>query len=122
MDERKAQRATNSTVPQAAGGDCTGAESFALMVLGESMAPEFADGDVVIVEPDGLARDGAFVLAFVNDGWTLRQLVRSGHTWRLVALNPAFEPVDLPDLTAVRGVIIQKSRPGRRRAVKRYVA
>lgn len=121
MDEGKTQRATNSTMPQAAGGDCTGAESFALMVLGESMAPEFADGDVVIVEPDGLARDGAFVLANVNDGWILRQLVRSGHGWRLVALNPAFEPIDLADLKAVRGVIIQKSRPGRRRAVKRYV-
>jgi hypothetical protein len=36
-------------------------------------------------------------------------------------LNPAYPPADIPDLAAVKGVIIQKSQPGRRRASKRYV-
>ena len=42
---------------------CSGAEPFALRVLGDSMAPEFADGDIIIVEPDGALHDGSFVLA-----------------------------------------------------------
>jgi SOS-response transcriptional repressor LexA len=99
---------------------CSGSESFALMVLGDSMAPEFAHGDIVI-EPDGLAADGSFVLALCGDEWIFRQLRRRGDGWHLQALNPAYAGVDLPDLSAVHGVIIQKSRPGRRRASKRYV-
>jgi len=101
--------------------DCSGAESFALMVLGDSMAPEFVEGEVIVVEPEGLARDGSFVIAQVNGEWTFRQLVTADGAWALRALNPAYPATPLPDLAAVRGVVIQKSRPGRRRALKRYV-
>lgn len=100
---------------------CSGAESFALMVLGDSMAPEFAEGDIVIIEPDGLARDGSYVLAFWDGEWIFRQLVRNDGLWRLHALNPRYPDIALPSLDPVRGVITQKSRPGRRRAAKRYV-
>ena len=100
---------------------CSGGESFALLVLGDSMTPEFEHGDIVVIEPDGLATDGSFVLAFCDDEWIFRQLRRRGDGWRLQALNPTHAGIDLPDLSAVRGVIIQKSRPGRRRASKRYV-
>ncbi len=105
----------------AADGDCSGAEPFALMVLGDSMAPEFVEGEVIVVEPEGLAADGAFVVAQVDGDWTLRQLVRAASGWRLRALNPAYAATPLADLAAVRGVVIQKSRPGRRRSIKRYV-
>ena len=101
--------------------DCSGAESFALMVLGDSMAPEFVEGEVIVVEPDGLARDGSFVVAQVDGEWTLRQLVADADRWKLRALNPAYPESALRDLGDVRGVVIQKSRPGRRRTLKRYV-
>jgi DNA polymerase V len=100
---------------------CSGAESFALMVLGDSMAPEFAEGDIVIIEPEGLATDGSYVLAFWQDEWIFRQLARADDGWRLRALNPRYPDIALPSLEPVRGVITQKTRPGRRRAVKRYV-
>lgn len=100
---------------------CSAAESFALMVLGDSMRPEFEPGDIVIIEPEGHAADGAYVLAFAEGEWIFRQLLRIGAGWRLQALNGAYPAIELPDLTAVRGVIIQKSRPGKRRAGKRYV-
>jgi SOS-response transcriptional repressor LexA len=103
------------------GSDCDGAESFALMVLGDSMAPEFEDGDIVVVEPDGLVRDGSFVIAIAEGEWTLRQLRAGSDGWTLHALNAAYPAAPLADLDAVRGVVIQKSRPGRRRTVKRYV-
>jgi len=101
--------------------DCGGGEPFALRVIGRSMAPEFDDGDIVIVEPDGLARDGSFVLAMHDGEWIFRQLRGDGQRWWLHALDAAWPDLPLPDLAAVRGVVIQKARPGRRRASKRYV-
>ena len=105
----------------AAAGDCAGAEPFALMVLGDAMLPEFAAGEIVVVEPEGHATDGSFVVAQADGGWTLRQLVRCGERWQLRALNPAYAATPLADLLSVRGVVIQKSMPGRRRSMKRYV-
>ena len=105
----------------AVAGDCAGAEPFALMVLGDSMAPEFADGDVIVVEPEGVAGDGAYVVAKVDDGWTLRQLVRVDGGWQLRTLDGAHAATAIADLACVRGVVIQKSRPGRRSTLKRYV-
>jgi SOS-response transcriptional repressor LexA len=100
---------------------CSSAEPFALMVLGDSMEPEFVEGEVILIEPEGLATDGSFVLAQLAGEWIFRQLARQGEGWRLQALNPAYPPTDISDLDAVKGVIIQKSKPGRRRASKRYV-
>lgn len=100
---------------------CSAGEAFALMVLGDSMAPEFNDGEIIVIEPDGATRDGSYVLAFVADQWTFRQLRRDAEGWRLHALNPAFASTPLPDLSALRGVVIQKALPGRRRASKRYI-
>jgi len=104
---------------------CSGSESFALQVLGASMEPEFNEGEVIIIEPEGLLRDGAYVLAQHRGEWIFRQLCKTdgpgGEGWRLHALNPAFADIALSDLSSVRGVIIQKSLPGRRRASKRYI-
>ncbi|HRE15396.1 MAG TPA: S24 family peptidase [Usitatibacteraceae bacterium] len=101
-------------------GACSGAESFALRVLGDSMAPEFEEGDIIVIEPDGLATDGAFVLAHASGEWIFRQLAAVGTGWELRALAPGHAPIALAELSAVKGVIIQKSKPGRRRAAKRY--
>ena len=100
---------------------CSGSESFALMVLGDSMAPEFVGGEIIVVEPDGHVDGGSYVVAQVAGEWIFRQLVRGAAGWLLRPLHPAYPGVDLDDLTPVRGVVIQKSRPGRRRALKRYV-
>lgn len=100
---------------------CTGAESFALMVIGDSMAPEFNQGDVVIIEPEGLATEGSYVLALWQNEWIFRRLGRRDETWHLQALKPGYPDIELPDLQPIRGVITQKSRPGRRRATKHYV-
>jgi SOS-response transcriptional repressor LexA len=99
---------------------CSGAEPFALIVLGDSMVPEFNEGDVIVIEPEGLATDGAYVLARHDDEWIFRQLVARGGGWQLHPLNPRYPIIDLADLAAVRGVIIQKSTPGHRKSIKRY--
>jgi DNA polymerase V len=116
------------TIPIAAQADspeadglCGSGEAFALMVLGDSMAPEFLEGDVVIIEPDGLVRDGSYVLAHTGGEFIFRRLQRHAAGWSLHALHPDHPPIELADLGSVRGVIIQKSRPGRRREARRYV-
>lgn len=101
--------------------ECAGGESFALMVQGQSMVPEFLEGEIILIEPEGLAKDGSYVLAWHQEGWTFRQLLRAGTGWLLHPLNPAFADEPIPDLTPVRGVIIQKALPGRRRASKHYI-
>lgn len=100
---------------------CAGGESFALMVLGDSMAPEFLEGEIIIIEPDGLAQAGSYVLAWYLQEWTFRQLLRLPSGWVLHPLNPVFADAPIADLAPVRGVIIQKALPGRRRAAKRYI-
>jgi SOS-response transcriptional repressor LexA len=115
------QRPVVPIVPAEAERGCAGAEPFALMVLGDSMAPEFAEGDVIVVEPDGLATDGAFVVAQLSDGWSLRQLRRDGEGWTLRALDPRHPPQRILGLGAIRGVVIQKRRVGRRAMLERYV-
>lgn len=105
-------------------GACSGAESFALRVLGDEMAPEFNAGEIIIIEPDGALQDGSYVLAQLAGEWIFRQLRKQGDGWALHALNPArpeLADLPLPDLAAVRGVIIQKAVPGRRRLSKSYL-
>jgi SOS-response transcriptional repressor LexA len=101
--------------------ECAGGESFALMVMGHSMVPEFLENEIILVEPEGLAKDGSYVLAWHADEWTFRQLLRTDSGWVLHPLNPAFADEPIADLSCVRGVIIQKALPGRRRASKHYV-
>lgn len=91
------------------------------MVLGHSMAPEFEDGDVVVIEPDGLVRDGSFVVAHAGEQWVLRKIERHDGGWTLTVLAGTEPPIELADLAAVRGVVIQRLRGRRRRDTKRYV-
>lgn len=103
------------------GAGCEGNESFALMVMGQSMVPEFNEGEIIIIEPGGDAQDGSYVLAWHAGEWIFRQLQKTAEGWCLHALNPAFGDSPLSSLNAVRGVIIQKALPGRRNASRFYV-
>lgn len=111
-------------IDPAADGGCSGGESFALRVIGDDMAPEFNDGEIIIVEPDGLLKDGSFVLARHGDEWLLRQLLREGEAWCLRVLDAAradAASIALSDLSSVHGVVIQKAVPGKRRLSKFYL-
>jgi SOS-response transcriptional repressor LexA len=106
-------------------GACGAGEAFALRVIGNDMAPEFEDGHILIIEPDGALRDGSYVLArLAEDEWIFRQLVKHGEGWALRALNPACQDqpwLPLCDLSTIHGVVIQRAVPGRRRLSKFYV-
>ncbi len=104
------------------GGACDGAEVFALRVIGHSMAPEFNEGEIIVIEPGGALRDGSFVLARHAGEWIFRQLrAAPGGGWLLHALAPAWPDLPIHGLEAVHGVVIQKAVPGRRRLSKSYL-
>lgn len=97
---------------------CIEAEPYALRVLGESMAPEFPNDCIVIVDPTGYATDGAFVVAEVDGEVLLRRLRIEPTRMTLESLEPQCESLPIT-VDAVKGVVTQ--RAGRRRHLaKRY--
>lgn len=94
-------------------GNCGGSEPFALQVLGDSMWPEFEEGAIIIIDPAGVIENGCFVLAHRDDEYIFRQLVIYEGKHYLQPLNDLYETVEIPDLSCIHGVIVQKA--GRRR-------
>lgn len=104
-----------------AGDSCSGRDPVALMVLGDSMVPEFVEGEILVIEPDHPVSDGSFVIAWLNEEYIFRQLIADGQGgWRLHALNPAYPDASIAGLDAVKGVVTHKKKPGSRKSVKYY--
>ncbi len=82
---------------------------FALRVRGDSMVNAgILDGDLVLVKPQQDAPDGTIVVALVEDEATVKRLDRSAGHVRLVAENPAYEPIEPEEVSMVgevRGLI-----------------
>lgn len=104
------------------GSSCSETEIVALMVLGDSMEPEFVEGEILVIEMGVPAEQDWFVIAWANEEHIFRQLKRDAQGgWLLHALNPAYPAIAIPSLQAVKGVVIHKNKPGSRRPVKYYV-
>lgn len=76
--------------------DASGEHVFALRVRGDSMEPEFREGDIVIVNPHVEAKPGDYVIV-KNDAFevTFKQLKRYGDTLVLHPLNPKYPDIEL---------------------------
>jgi DNA polymerase V len=107
-----------------AGSNCSGNELVALMVLGDSMEPEFIEGEILVIEMGAPAIDGSFVVAEVaKEDFIFRQLKRDDQGgWQLHALNPAYPDTAISDLGTIKGVVTHKKKPGSRKSVKYYGA
>lgn len=100
---------------------CAGDEPYALMVLGDSMEPEFEEGDIIVIDPSAPVRDGSYVIAHHDDDYIFRQLVVRGEKLYITPLNPAYPTHALESEAALKGVITQKKkRDGSRRDRKFY--
>ena len=95
-----------------------GGEPFALRVIGDTMAPEFNDGCIIIIDPSGVVRDGSYVLARQGEEYIFRQLEFGDGVYYLKTLEAGHEVIELADLTTVEGVIIQQG--ARRRADRKH--
>jgi phage repressor protein C with HTH and peptisase S24 domain len=102
------------------GPGCEDKEPYALMVLGDSMEPEFKDGDVIVIEPGANYRDGSYVIAYHSDEYTFRQLRVIKGQWFLTPLNPNYVSEQVSGPEAIKGVITQKKMPGGRHNRKNY--
>ena len=86
-----------------------GEELFALRVEGDSMEPEFVEGDIIIVDADREWHSGDFVLVRNEDGEVIfKQIKRYGDKWILRPLNPKYPEIELTDKHEIIGRVIQK--------------
>jgi SOS-response transcriptional repressor LexA len=100
--------------------NCSASEPFALRVIGNDMAPEFADGNIIIVDPGGKISSGCYVIARHQDEMIFRQLIIEQGTFSLRALDTSLAEIALPNgIEDIVGVISQRSGP-RRSQHKRY--
>ncbi|AZR58594.1 LexA family protein [Eikenella corrodens] len=87
--------------------------TYALIVDGDSMEPEFTDGDIIIVEPEEEPVPGKFVIIRQNgDEATFKQLISDGGRWLLKPLNPRYPVMEMRDDAVFCGVVKEK--------IKRY--
>jgi DNA polymerase V len=97
-----------------------GNEPFALRVLGDSMAPEFIEGHIIIIEPDGVIENGSYVFAVYEEEYIFRQLFIENQRYFLKPLNAQYPTLEISSLDAVKGVITQRAGT-RRKEHKHYV-
>ncbi|MGM0593195.1 MAG: S24 family peptidase [Pseudomonadota bacterium] len=102
------------------GPGCEDKEPYVLMVLGDSMEPEFQEGDVVVIEPGAYYRDGSYVIVWHNEEYIFRQLRVVNDKLFITPLNPKYVSEQLSGPEAIKGVITQRKRPGERRNRKNY--
>jgi len=101
-------------------GSCSELEPFALRVIGDSMAPEFWDGCVIIIDPGAPAQHESYVVVEYDGENMFRQLLIEGDRRYLKSLNESYPPVELVGHYTVRGVVVQ--RAGRRRVQHKHYA
>jgi len=66
--------------------------TFALEVTGDSMEPEFIEGDTIIVEPSKPHKHGSYVIAKKGDAVFFRKIVKEGADWLLKPENKSQKP------------------------------
>lgn len=85
--------------------------AFALVVHGDSMEPEFTEGDIITVDPGRAYCSGSFVVAKNGEEATFKQLILDGTN---VFLKPLNERYPIKDMTGVEmrivGVVVEKRK------------
>jgi SOS-response transcriptional repressor LexA len=99
---------------------CADAAPFALRVIDDSMEPEFRRHCIIIIDPTGHARDGAYVLAEIEGEYIFRRLRMDGeHVW-LEALKETYPALELDaGMASIKGVVVERAGT-RRHYHKRY--
>lgn len=115
--------AADGAQSQSSGSACDGQEIIALMVLGDSMEPEFIEGEILVIQMGVPAPEDAFVIAEVaKEDFIFRQLKRDPQGgWLLHALNPAYPDMPVSSLEIIKGVVTHKRNARSRKSLKRYV-
>ena len=97
---------------------CADNEPFALMNLGDSMEPEFLDGDVITIDPSIPPEHGHYVVARWNGEYIFRLLQEESGLRYLMPLNSAYKKITIDSGCEFAGVVSQRSR---KRDIKRFI-
>lgn len=85
--------------------------AFALKIKGDSMEPEFTDGDIVIVDPERAVTNGSYVIAKNGTEATFKQYIMDGPS---IYLKPLNERYPIKDMTGIEfrvvGVVVEKKK------------
>ncbi len=101
------------------GSGCAASEPFALSVTDDSMLPEFDPGCIIIIDPGGVVRDGAYVLAKdLADEYIFRRLRLVDDHYYLEPLNSLYDSFQISGADKIMGVITQ--RAGKRRSYHKW--
>jgi SOS-response transcriptional repressor LexA len=91
-----------------------GTNVFALRVKGDSMEPEFIEGEILVVNPHIEASPGDYVIAKNDDNneATFKQLKKYGETTILHPLNPKYPDIELKKRNRYRivGKVVKKEK------------
>ncbi|HEX7724793.1 MAG TPA: transcriptional repressor LexA [Candidatus Paceibacterota bacterium] len=84
--------------------------SYILRVKGDSMIDAgIREGDMVIAERGGPAKEGDIVIAYVDGGWTMKYLRKKGSQTYLEPANKKYKPIypeqELEVVAVVKGVV-----------------
>lgn len=85
--------------------------AFALTIKGDSMEPEFREGDIITVDPDRQVENGSYVIVKNGVEATFKQYVVDGIS---VYLKPLNDRYPIRDMTGVEflivGVVVEKRK------------
>lgn len=85
--------------------------AFALVVHGDSMEPEFREGEIITIDPGREAINGSYIIAKNGDEATFKQLVIDGSSVFLKPLNPRYPIRDMTGIEfRVIGVVVFKGK------------
>ena len=92
--------------------DVRGRNVFALRVTGDSMDPEFKDGEIIIVNPHIEAVPNDYVVVKnIKGEATFKQLKKYGQRWVLHPINPRYEDEEVKKGDfAIIGKVVKKEK------------
>jgi HTH-type transcriptional regulator for conjugative element R391 len=83
-------------------------DGFGLRVQGDSMMPEFAQGDIIVVAPHAQPENGSYVVVVQDNEATFKKLVYDGAKPYFKPLNPQYPMLESDENTRIVGVVKQK--------------
>ena len=89
-----------------------GAHCFALRVRGDSMLPDFREGDMIVIDPDLQPQSGDMVVAVIDGTGeaTFKRYMKKKDGEVLMPLNPDYSPIVLQPEHRIVGKVVRLVR------------